>query len=90
MALAYGDAHVEVDEGRVMLRPRDFAKLVDAADIRPSDVVLDVACGRGYSTAIMARLADTVVGLETSDEPPSSKVTSKRGRPSMALIMLSL
>lgn len=68
MALAYGDAHVEVDEGRVMLRPRDFAKLVDAADIRPSDVVLDVACGRGYSTAIMARLADTVVGLETSDD----------------------
>jgi protein-L-isoaspartate(D-aspartate) O-methyltransferase len=68
MALAYGDAHIEMDEGRVMMRPRDFAKLVDAADIRPSDVVLDIACGRGYSTAIMAKLADTVVGLETSDE----------------------
>jgi protein-L-isoaspartate(D-aspartate) O-methyltransferase len=68
MALAYGDAHIEMDEGRVMLRPRDFAKLVDAADIRPSDVVLDIACGRGYSTAIMAGLADTVVGLETTDE----------------------
>lgn len=68
MALAYGDAHIEMDEGRVMLRPRDFAKLVDAADIRPSDVVLDIACGRGYSTAIMARLADTVIGLETSEE----------------------
>ncbi|RKQ71746.1 protein-L-isoaspartate(D-aspartate) O-methyltransferase [Litorimonas taeanensis] len=68
MALAYGDAHVAIDQDRVMLRPRDFAKLVDAADIRPSDIVLDIACGRGYSTAIMARLADTVVGLETSDE----------------------
>ncbi len=68
MALAYGDAHIEMDEGRVMLRPRDFAKLVDAADIRPTDVVLDIACGRGYSTAIMARLADTVVGLETTEE----------------------
>lgn len=68
MALAYGDAHIEMDEGRVMLRPRDFSKLVDAADIRPSDVVLDIACGRGYSTAIMARLADTVIGLETSEE----------------------
>jgi protein-L-isoaspartate(D-aspartate) O-methyltransferase len=67
MALAYGDAHIEMDEGRVMMRPRDFAKLVDSADIRPSDVVLDIACGRGYSTAIMSKLADTVVGLETSE-----------------------
>lgn len=68
MALAYGDAYIEMDEGRVMPRPRDFAKLIDAADIRPTDVVLDIACGRGYSTAIMARLADTVVGLETTDD----------------------
>ncbi len=68
MALAYGDAHIEMDEGRVMMRPRDFSKLVDAANIGPDDVVLDVACGRGYSTAIMSKLADTVVGLETSDE----------------------
>lgn len=67
-ALAYSDAHIRMDEGRVMLRPRDLSKLIDAADIRPSDVVLDVACGRGYSTAVMSKLADTVVGLEVSDE----------------------
>lgn len=67
-ALAYGDSHIKMDEGRIMLRPRDFAKLIDAAEIRPSDIVLDIACARGYSTAIMAKLADTVVGLETSDE----------------------
>lgn len=67
-ALAYGDAHILLDENRVMLRPRDFAKMVQAADIQPSDIVLDVACARGYSTAILAQLADTVVGLETSDE----------------------
>lgn len=67
-ALAYSDAHIRMDGGRVMLRPRDLSKLIDAADIRPSDVVLDVACGRGYSTAIMAKLADTVVGLEVSEE----------------------
>lgn len=66
-ALAYGDAHIEMDDGRLMLRPRDFAKMVDAADIAPTDVVLDIACGRGYSTAVLARLADTVVGLEVSE-----------------------
>jgi len=68
MALAYGDAHIQLETNRIMLRPRDFAKMVQAADIQPTDVVLDVACARGYSTAIMAQLADTVVGLETNDE----------------------
>ncbi len=67
-ALAYGDATIDLGEGRVMMRPRDFSKLVQAADILPTDVVLDVACGRGYSTAILAQLCETVIGLETSAE----------------------
>ena len=65
LAQAYADVEVEVGEGRYMLRPRDFAKLVQAADIKSGDVVLDLAFGRGYSTAVLARLAETVVGLET-------------------------
>lgn len=66
-ALAYGDAHIDLDDGRTMIRPRDFAKMVQAADIAPTDVVLDIACGRGYSTAILAHLGETVVGLEDND-----------------------
>jgi len=67
-ALAYGDAHIQLGEGRVMMRPRDFAKMVQAADIAPTDVVLDIACGRGYSSAVLAQLGETVVGLEENDE----------------------
>ena len=67
-ALAYGDAHIQLGEGRVMMRPRDFAKMVQAADIEPTDVVLDIACGRGYSSAVLAHLGETVVGLEESEE----------------------
>ena len=63
-AKAYADIEAEIAEGRYMLTPRDFAKLAQAADIKPTDVVLDIACGRGYSTAVLARLAETVVGLE--------------------------
>ena len=65
--LAYSDANVQTDEGRWLMRPRDFAKLIQAADIKPSDIVLDIACGRGYSTCVLAALADTVVGLEDSE-----------------------
>ena len=68
MALAYGDAVVDYDDGRNLLRPRDFAKLAQAADIQSHEVVLDIACARGYSTAVLAQVAETVVGLETSDE----------------------
>lgn len=66
-ALAYGDAHIDLNDGRTMIRPRDFAKMVQAADIAPTDVVLDIACGRGYSTAVLAHLGETVVGLEDND-----------------------
>lgn len=66
-ALAYSDANVQTDDGRWLIRPRDFAKLVHAADIKPTDIVLDIACGRGYSTCVLAALADTVVGLEDTD-----------------------
>lgn len=67
-SLAYGDAHIDLGEGRLMIRPRDFAKMIQAAEIMPSDVVLDIACGRGYSTAILAQLCETVVGLESTEE----------------------
>jgi len=67
-ALAYGDANIQLGEGRVMMRPRDFAKMVQAADIAPTDVILDIACGRGYSSAVLAQLGETVVALEETDE----------------------
>ena len=73
-ALAYADCHVQTDEGRIMLSPRDLAKMIQAVDIEPGDVVLDLACGRGYSSAILAQLADTVVGLET-DEAAVARAT---------------
>jgi len=66
-AVAYSDDNVRTDDGRWLMRPRDFAKLIQAADIEPTDIVLDIACGRGYSTCILAALADTVVGLEDND-----------------------
>jgi len=67
-ALAYSDVHIETDKGRYLIRPRDFSKILDAAEILPSDIVLDIACGRGYSTAVLAGLCDTVVGLDDDED----------------------
>jgi protein-L-isoaspartate(D-aspartate) O-methyltransferase len=57
-ASAYSDGQVQVGDARMLMRPRDFAKLVHAADIQPHELVLDIACARGYSTAILARMRE--------------------------------
>jgi protein-L-isoaspartate(D-aspartate) O-methyltransferase len=82
--LAYADAVLEVAHGRFLLDPRTFSKLLALADVRETDTVLDVACATGYSTAILARLAKSVVGLEqdvdlvrvASEAVPSSGATN--------------
>lgn len=63
-AICYAGEHVEIAPGRMLLDPRVFAKMLDAARIGPDDLVLDLACGMGYSTAVLARLAGAVVGID--------------------------
>ena len=64
-SIAYRDGDVEVGAGRRLLDPMVFARLVQEAHIQPTEVVLDVGCATGYSTAVLARLATTVVALES-------------------------
>ena len=64
-AVAYVDRSLKLGEGRYLLDPMVFARLVQAADPQPSDLVLDIACATGYSTAVLARLAGTVVAVES-------------------------
>ncbi|ROT99128.1 protein-L-isoaspartate O-methyltransferase family protein [Histidinibacterium lentulum] len=61
---AYVGENLDLGGGRVLLEPRTFAKMLDGLDVGPSDLVLDVGCGYGYSTAVLSRLADFVVGVE--------------------------
>jgi len=53
---------------RYLLAPMVFARLVQLAAIGPSDRVLDVGCGTGYSTAVLAQLGEKVIGLEPEPE----------------------
>lgn len=61
---AYVGENIEIAPGRVMLEARTLAKMLDALDIQPGDRVLDLACGMGYSTAVIAEIASQVVGVE--------------------------
>jgi len=65
--LAYiDDAHRLNDARppRYLMAPASFARLVQLGGVSPADRVLDLGCGAGYSTAVLARLAASVVGVE--------------------------
>jgi protein-L-isoaspartate(D-aspartate) O-methyltransferase len=62
--LAYVDGDIPVARGRSLLKPMVLGKLVQAARIEGTDRVLDVGCATGYSSALLARLAGSVVALE--------------------------
>lgn len=62
---AYIDEDIEIGPGRYMMEPAPFAKLVQAALINPDDMVLDIGCGTGYSTAVLSRLASFVAAVES-------------------------
>lgn len=64
---AYVDGDIEFAKGRSMLKPMVLAKLIQASHLQPDDHVLDVGCGFGYSSAVLARIAGSVVALE--DDP---------------------
>jgi protein-L-isoaspartate(D-aspartate) O-methyltransferase len=62
--LAYVDMHVDVGTGRYVMAPAALAKLLQAAKVDADDVVLDIGCGTGYSSAILSRICSFVVALE--------------------------
>ena len=63
-SIAYVDEDVPIGDGRFLMEPMVFARILQELAITPGDIVLDVGCGTGYSSAILSRLAATVVALE--------------------------
>ena len=74
--LAYMGGHLSLANGRVLLDPRIFAKMLEVLNIQKSEIVLDIACGLGYSCAILGQLAQAVVGVE-SDELQASQASER-------------
>lgn len=66
-SVAYSGENLAISADRVMLEPRTLAKIVDLLDIQSTDLVLDLACGYGYSTAVIARMAEAVVAIEEDE-----------------------
>ncbi|RDE09339.1 protein-L-isoaspartate O-methyltransferase family protein [Pelagibacterium lacus] len=67
VAFAYSEEAIQLSPLRAMMVPSALARLIQLAEIGSQDVVLDVGCGTGYSTAVIAGLANAVVALESEE-----------------------
>ena len=63
--VAYVDEDVALGGGRYLTEPVVLARMIDALAVDPADVVLVVGCASGYSAAVLSRLANTVVAVES-------------------------
>ncbi len=66
--IAYVDEAVEVAPGRYLLEPLVLARLLQAAEIQETDVVLEIGCATGYTAAVLSGIASTVVALESNQD----------------------
>lgn len=65
--LAYLGGPIPLGGGRQLMEPRSIAKMLEALDVTPDEMVLEIAPGLGYTTALLARMAEAVVAVEEDE-----------------------
>ena len=75
---AYIGENMPLGDERVVLEPRTLAKMLDSLDIGRGELVLDIGAGFGYSSAVIAKMAEAVVAVE-SDESMANEAQTAFG-----------
>jgi len=66
--IAYVDDDIPLSNGRYLIEPLVLARLLQLAEIGKGDKVLEIGCGTGYATAILAQIAASVVAVESDPQ----------------------
>ena len=61
---AYADHPIPIAENQTTSQPYMIAAMLQAAQIKPEDRVLEIGAGSGYQTAVLAELASQVFAVE--------------------------
>ena len=65
---SYLEKHLDLSNQRFLLKSSLIAKIISSADIRPDDAVLVIGSSTGYSSAILSKVAETVISIEEDQE----------------------
>lgn len=63
--VAYLDDDLQIAPGRYLMEPMVFGRLLQLAEIKPTDLVLVIGCANGYSAVVAGRIANGVVAVES-------------------------
>lgn len=63
-SLAFADVKLPIGHGEVMMEPKVEARMVQELELGGGEKVLEVGTGSGYVTALLARMAASVVSVE--------------------------
>jgi protein-L-isoaspartate(D-aspartate) O-methyltransferase len=61
---AYEDGPLPIESGQTVSQPYIVALMMEAAELDPMDLVLEVGAGSGYASAVIAQIVDEVVAIE--------------------------
>lgn len=65
--LAYADESILIEDSRYLMQPMILARLLDILAVRDTDVALCIGSASGFAVAVLAKLVDTVVAVESND-----------------------
>jgi protein-L-isoaspartate(D-aspartate) O-methyltransferase len=61
---AYEDGALPIGEEQTISQPYIVALMIEMAEVKPGDAVLEVGAGSGYAAAVMSRIANRVHAIE--------------------------
>src|SRR5205823_14295723 len=61
---AYEDSPLPIAEGQTISQPYIVALMIEAAEVKPGDRVLEIGAGSGYAAAVLGRIAAQVYTIE--------------------------
>src|SRR4051812_17173370 len=61
---AYEDGPLPIEEGQTISQPYIVAMMIESAEVRPGDHVLEVGAGSGYAAAVMSQIAERIYAIE--------------------------
>src|ERR687896_955817 len=61
---AYEDSALPIEADQTISQPYIVALMIEAAEVKPGDKVLEIGAGSGYAAAVMSQIADRVYAIE--------------------------